>query len=160
MSSDYPQATYQPSMGPGGGMPEPPPVTASDLEHLRLLSIFHYVFGGLSLLTSFIPLIYVAIGVVMMNGGMSQGGNGPPPELGGFFVCIGVFAMLIGVTISSLFLLVGKRLSQRRSHTFCLIIAGLECTSVPIGTTLGVFTFIVLLRPAVKNLFQETSARY
>ncbi|MCA9060582.1 MAG: hypothetical protein KDA85_18855, partial [Planctomycetaceae bacterium] len=65
-----------------------------------------------------------------------------------------------GVTISSLFLLVGKRLSQRRSHTFCLIIAGLECTSVPIGTTLGVFTFIVLLRPAVKNLFQETSARY
>ena len=37
----------------------------------------------------------------------------------------------------------------RRARTFSLVMAGVNCLSVPLGTTLGVFTFIVLLRESV-----------
>ena len=34
-----------------------------------------------------------------------------------------------------------------------MIIAGINCLGIPLGTTLGVFTFIVLLRPSVQHVF-------
>jgi hypothetical protein len=49
----------------------------------------------------------------------------------------------------------GRCLQERRRHTFCLVVAGLECMMMPFGTVLGVFTIIVLLRPAVRQLFGE-----
>jgi hypothetical protein len=57
--------------------PQPQPVPATmappnnDAEHLRLLSIFHYVYAGVTALFACFPLIYVAIGIAMMSGQMS-----------------------------------------------------------------------------------------
>ena len=39
---------------------------SQDEEHLRLLSIFHYIVGGLAVLFSFFPLIYAGFGVLML----------------------------------------------------------------------------------------------
>jgi hypothetical protein len=36
---------------------------------------------------------------------------------------------------------------------FSLVIAGVNCASFPLGTLLGVFTFIVLLRASVRSLY-------
>jgi hypothetical protein len=44
-----------------------PSPTNQDLEHLRLLSIFHYVYGGINVLFGFLPLLSVGFGV--MNAG-------------------------------------------------------------------------------------------
>ena len=33
--------------------------------------------------------------------------------------------------------------------------AGVNCLSMPIGTTLGIFTFVVLLRPSVTALYDH-----
>jgi len=41
-----------------------------DEEHLRLLSIFHYVVAGLTALFACFPIIYVIIGVAMLVGGL------------------------------------------------------------------------------------------
>ncbi len=54
-------------------------------------------------------------------------------------------------------LLAGRKLARRRSWTFCLVVASIECLFMPYGTVLGVFTIIVLLRPTVKELFAVNS---
>jgi hypothetical protein len=41
---------------------------------------------------------------------------------------------------------------------FCLVTAGLACLFQPVGLVLGVFTFLVLLRPSVKILFEREDA--
>ena len=41
----------------------------------------------------------------------------------------------------------------QRRYLLCMIVAGLACLFTPIGTILGVFTLVVLLRPQVKAAF-------
>ncbi|MDF1853761.1 MAG: hypothetical protein P1U85_23220, partial [Verrucomicrobiales bacterium] len=52
----------------------------------------------------------------------------------------------------------GRRLAQHRSHTFCLIVAGLECMLFPFHAILGIFTFILLLQPEGRALFGATTS--
>jgi hypothetical protein len=54
------------STAPNYSMPVPAPGN-SDLEHLRLLSIFHYVYAGLTALMACFPIIYVVIGIAMLT---------------------------------------------------------------------------------------------
>jgi hypothetical protein len=67
-----------------------------------------------------------------------------------------LFALM--VVLAVLKFIVAKRLSQRRSRTLCLVVAGLSCFGVPFGTALGVFTFLVLLRPSVARMFDTPTA--
>jgi hypothetical protein len=51
-----------------------------DEEHLRLLSIFHYVVAGLTALFACIPIIHLIIGIVILAGGL----DGPFEEHRGY----------------------------------------------------------------------------
>jgi len=48
-------------------MPSPAPAN-NDLDHLRLLSIFHYVYAALTALMACFPIIYVVIGIAIVTG--------------------------------------------------------------------------------------------
>jgi hypothetical protein len=48
----------------------------------------------------------------------------------------------------------GRSIDLRKRHTLCLIVAGAACLFQPIGLVLGIFTFIVLLRPSVQAAFK------
>lgn len=127
-----------------------------DQEHLRLLSIFHYVVGGLAALFACFPLIHLGVGIMLIVApdGMSGGNGGPPPAfIGWFFVLVAGAFMLFGWTFAVLLICAGRFLAGRKHYTFCLVIAALSCMFMPFGTVLGVFTIIVLLRPSVKELF-------
>ena len=50
--------------------------------------------------------------------------------------------------------LAGWWLAKRKHYWFCFVVACLACAFSPLGTVLGVFTIIVLLRPSVKALFE------
>jgi hypothetical protein len=132
--------------------------TDIDLQHLKALSICHYVLGGLTALSSSLFLFYIVMGAVfIISPSAMSGGSGPPPPpvMGWLFVLIGSAAIVIGWTFSVLIIIAGRFLARRRHHLFCLIMAGVSCAvAVPLGTVLGVFTLIVLLRPSVKELFQ------
>lgn len=133
--------------------------TNQDLEHLRLLAIFHYVYGGMHVLFGFFPLIYVAFGLLMVFAPQMLGPNnpqmGPPPEFFGWFVVvIGGIAAAVMWAIAGLAIHSGWCLARRRRHTFCLIVAAISCIFMPLGTILGVFTILVLSRPSVKELFE------
>lgn len=179
----------------------------SDLEHLRLLSIFYYVRAGIDTFFSMFSLIYIFMGTAFaaLPIGMppqpvatapsqvedtdwqtgdedydpdpesSDGDDGeqsqqklsatppvnpapPPPAMfaafGMMFVVMGVIMLVIGLTFALLAFLAGRYISSHRHRVFCLVVAGIGCLSFPLGTILGVFTFIVLLRPSVISLFE------
>jgi hypothetical protein len=63
--------------------------------------------------------------------------------------------MVLSIGVATLEILTGVFLTRHRNRLFCLIMAGITCLSVPLGTILGVFTFVVLLRPGVTELFRQ-----
>lgn len=127
-----------------------------DEDHLRLLSIFHYVLAALVGLGALFPGIYLVIGLFLILAAdkLPNYGQPPPPAFIGWFV---VVVALIFITLACIFavllLITGRFLAQRRHHTFCLIIAGIECFFVPFGTVLGVLTLVLLLQEPVRLLF-------
>ena len=125
-----------------------------DEEHLRLLSIFHYVVGAITGLIGCLPFIHVGIGVAIVTGALDGPDKEQAPAIFGWlFVVAGGMAILMMWSMATVLVMAGRRLSQRRSHTFCIVVAALACTMFPFGTVLGIFTLIVLIRPSVKQLF-------
>lgn len=129
-----------------------------DGQHLKLLSIFHYVVAGLTAAFSSIFLIHVGLGLtILLRPGLLDGKNRPDPFGGWIFLVMGCAAVTFGWTLAACIGLAGRYLAQRRHHTFCFVIAGVEAAMCsPFGTVLGVFTIIVLLRPSVKQLFKPS----
>ncbi len=136
-----------------------------DLSHLRTLAICHYVWGALTMVFATIFIFHVVLGVAMLSnsstmfptGGAAGGGRiAPPPPrfVGWVFVAMGSCAVLLGWSVGLLTIYSGRCIATRRSRIFSLVMAGVNCFSAPVGTTLGVFTFIVLLRPSVQTLYE------
>lgn len=130
----------------------------SDTDHLRLLSIFHYVVAAIAALFSCMFLIHILVGLSFLASPATfadQAQDLPPPFFGWLFLGVGSFALLSGWSVAFCIFLAGRFIAQRKHHLFCLIIAGLSCMFFPFGTALGIFTLIVLLRPSVKAAFQK-----
>jgi hypothetical protein len=126
-----------------------------DEEHLRLLSIFHYVCAGLAAFFACIPIIHLILGLVLTFSPESFGpGKDAPPRLFGlFFAAFAAVMILLGWAFAACLAYAGRCLGQRKNYTFCLVMAGVACVFMPFGTVLGVFSIIVLARPSVKTLF-------
>ncbi len=142
--------------------PEPIPnattYSTQDTEHLRLLRIFWYIWAGITGFFSCIFIVHIVMGIVFVVSPPTSSTGGPvPPFLGWMFIAMGSCFMLFGWTIAVLSIFVANSLGRRRRHMFCLIVSGIACLNVPLGTILGVFTMIVLLRPTVKTLFQRAA---
>ncbi|MGR4896223.1 hypothetical protein ACIPR8_13175 [Stenotrophomonas sp. LARHCG68] len=140
--------------------PVPPPLDlpAEDANHLRLLSIFHYVLAGFTGLFSLFPVLHLVLGLAMVSGKLPVDASNPNAELepqlvGWFFVAFAGIFITCGLTLAGFMVYAGRCLAQRRRHTLCLVVAGISCMMMPFGTVLGVFTLIVLLRPQVKAAF-------
>ena len=127
-----------------------------DEDYLKLLSIFHYVAGGLTGFFSCIPIVHLLIGIVMLVAGVA----GTPDNerlpfliVGFVFTLVAGLAILCGWTLAICMIISGRRLARRIHYKFCFVIACISCAFMPFGTVLGVFTIIVLVRPTVKELF-------
>ena len=143
-------------------LPSAPTLSTDDASQLRLLSIFHYVVAGLTGLFSLFPLIHVGLGVAALTGVMPIESNGGTASLGEtrlfgwMFIGIGSVLILCGLTLAGFMAYAGRCLARQQRHTLCLVVAALSCMLMPLGTVLGVFTLIVLLRPAVKAAFDAS----
>lgn len=127
-----------------------------DLQYLKLLSIFHYVVGGLGALFSFIPIIYVVIGIlaVCIPGTFEGQGEAMPAFIGWIFIIMGAVLIVVGWAFSACIIITGRSLARRIHYMFCIVMAAIECIFMPFGTVLGVFTIVVLARPSVKEMFE------
>lgn len=132
------------------------PATSDDEQHLRLLTIFHYVVGGLTALIACFPLLHVAMGLAMIFWPESMGGKPgeqPPQFIGWIFTCMGAGMFLAGLSLAVCTALGGRFIKRRIRYWFVFVLACFQCSIFPFGTALGVFTIIVLSRPSVKSLF-------
>ena len=141
--------TEPPRRRGGGGL------SAGDRDQLQILWILHLVSAILSLIAlAFLGLWTAA--VLSMAGGR---GGGPPAGMATLMAAIGGgAALLTGATAAGQFL-AAWNLYRRRGRTVCLVVAAVECLNVPLGTALGVFTFVVLSRPGVRAAFERDEYR-
>jgi len=140
----------------GAAMSDALPSYNRDNDHLRLLSIFHYIWGVIIILLSCFAIFYIVIGAIFLFAPEMMGGaqDRPPPFFGAMIMFFGVFALLIGWTTGILTVISGWKISQRRARVFSLVIAGISLLSVPLGPVLGIFTLIVLCRESVARQYQ------
>lgn len=122
-----------------------------DAEHLRLLRIAWLVEGWFHCAFALFPLIHITFGILLLTGVFP--GNDQTRFMGLFFLIIGVCISSMFAAIGILGLLTARRLRERRWRTFCLVMAALNCLSIPYGTAIGIFTIVVLQRPSVAGQF-------
>ena len=128
-----------------------------DNEHLALLSTFHFV--GVGLAVAGIGMLY---GHYALFHSLTSKPNlwppkGVPPLPVDLFTLMKwvYVVMAIGIACSgALNLLSALFLRARRHWTFSLVVAGLNCLYTPLGTVLGIFTIVVLVRDSVRDLYR------
>ncbi|MBV8173281.1 MAG: hypothetical protein JO077_17395 [Verrucomicrobia bacterium] len=134
-----------------------------DVEHLKLLGIFHYIWGGLSLVGAlFIGAYFLVIGFVLMNNPSSSASSedsGSASVAGGILIGVGVVLFLIFIVYGVLTLMAGGKYRKHQGgYWFCftLAIVTLILGGIP-GIVLGIFSLVVLGRESVKALFRGQS---
>lgn len=132
---------------------------SKEQSHLEMLAVFHYVWGGLNLLCGAMPLIYVPFGIMGLMGKLPDSPDEPPTFVWWFVIAMGVVGAVASWAIAILVLIAGRQLNRARGWVYCLVIAILECLSMPLGTILGVFTIIALSKPEIKALFDANTTK-
>jgi len=128
-----------------------------DASHLSLLSAFHYVLAGLSLLC--LGGLFLHYHIMKL---VTQNPKTLPPapfDMQEFFDIFLLFYILAGIyllLITILNLLSARFIANRKHRTFSLIVSGMNCVQFPLGTILGIFTFIVLFRISIRNSYLST----
>lgn len=135
-----------------------PPPYDQDLEHLRLLVLFHKIVAGIYIVVGLCGLPHFTIGLLMnIDPTFMESPTSPPPP--GFvgWIFMGFAAMFVfGAWVFAILnWLSSHRLQQRNGLKLIYATSGLNCLWMPIGTALGVFTFIVITRPSVRSLFPQ-----
>lgn len=131
-----------------------------DEEQLRLLSIFHYVVGGMAAFFALFPIFHLIIGLLFIFAPEIFEGPGEPPPafIGWIFVFVALAFITVGLVFACLILIAGRFLARRTHYQFCFVVGAIECMFIPFGTVLGVFTIIVLVRESVKQLFAASTS--
>jgi len=122
---------------------------------LKILSICYYIQAGIIACYSLFILGYAAFIGTLIQHATDASGRTVPPWLAPLLVMIFVAAFVFAVSIALCEFLTGRWLVRYKNRMFCQIIAGLSCLTVPYGTALGIFTFLVLSRPEARRLFSS-----
>lgn len=148
--------------------PPPMPVHQINLEdesHLHLLSVFHFVMGGLYTLgIGFVAMHFFFMRMIMMmpqtprastSIGIPASPPPPvmPPEAMTFFIGFYIVMGLVIAAMATGNILAGVWLRKRIQHSLTFVVAAINCAFFPFGTVLGVFTIIVLSRTTVKMTY-------
>jgi len=128
----------------------------ADAEHLRILSLCHFIMAGLTVAGLGLLFFHWFMMHQFLESPSAWGGapNAPSPReawnvFRWFYLIFGTFTIVAGTANASS----GWLIRNRRGRVFSLVVAGLNCMGLPFGTTLGVFTFVVLLRESVAELY-------
>jgi hypothetical protein len=159
-----------PAPRPPAPLPEREPVTLDrlpyhpyetrrqDKQYLGLLAVFHFIGGALFFGLALLMLLYVGMGIVFLNMPMpTRPGSPPGPSpvfMGVMFIVLFGFIALVMIAQGALTCLTGYYLQRRKRWLFCMVTSAIVCVHAPIGTALGAFTIVMLMRQSVRDLFQ------
>jgi hypothetical protein len=128
-----------------------------DADHLNLLAIFHFIGAGLALLGILFLLAHFAFLHAFLDNPKiwENQKQGPPPAE--FFAIFKWFYLVMGVWFMGsaiLNVISGLCLRARKHRTFSIVVAAINCMHMPLGTVLGVFTIIALMRDSVREVYE------
>jgi len=131
-----------------------------DVQHLRLLTIGHYVDAAITALFACIPLIHFSIGLIFLLKPPQgpESGAFPAQMFGLMFALLGGAFVLGGWTLAACIFAAGRSIKARKRRTFCIVVAAINCAFFPLGTALGVLSILVLSRSTVGAMFQRQPA--
>jgi hypothetical protein len=128
-----------------------------DADHLRLLTVFHFIGAALSVVgILFVVGHYAFFHAFILNSSQWAGHKQPPPPpqvfaiFKWFYVIVALWFILSGVAN----LISAFCLRARKGRTFSLAVACLNLLHMPLGTLLGAFTLVVLLRDSVREAYE------
>ena len=130
-------------------------------KYLNILGAFHFVVAAIIAMVACFPILHLVVGISLLaDPAFAPAEADVPGSFGLMFRLMPVFFIVIaGSMILGGWLLAlavsfgGLSLLQRRRHTYCLVMGGVECVFTPIGTVLGVVTLLLLTRPETRQLF-------
>ncbi len=134
-------------------------------EYLSLLSIFHYIIGGMVAFYSLLPLTYLTFGLFfiislspashppLLDSGNVEFLSASPARFGSTWNLFGATWFLLGQALAISTIISGRWLRKYKGYWFSLIVAFLLCIYLPLGTVLGILTIVVLSRQSVKQLY-------
>jgi hypothetical protein len=131
-----------------------------DEEHIKLLSMFHYISGAITLFVSLIFLLQFFLFSFIFDEVMTSlmdialvGNYDFDPELFSLFIYLWIvlFSLFFAFGLAQIFS--GKFLKAKEHRIFSFIIAFINILFFPYGTILGVMTIIVLSRSSVMELY-------
>ncbi|MBE9156172.1 hypothetical protein IQ265_04910 [Nodosilinea sp. LEGE 06152] len=137
--------------------PLPP---SQDIERLKVLAMLHYVVAGLVLALALLPLVFVAIGgvVLLAPESMTSGDSELPPLAAGLiFLAIGLALFVYGLVLAIALVVSGGCLRRHKHYWFSVVVACGALTFTPLGTVLGVATLAVLVQESVRELYGVAS---
>jgi hypothetical protein len=127
-----------------------------DAEQLNLLAIFHFiaaVLAGFGLLLLGAHFLFF---LTFMTVAPRQAKGPMPPEQ--FFIVFKFFyALFASMLIASgvVNVMSGFYLRAQTHRMFSIVAAAFDCLHFPLGTVLGVFTIVVLMRDSVQELYES-----
>jgi len=129
-----------------------------DEEHLKLVSLGFMISAGIGAFFASIGMLYMLIGIAMSvalsHVPVSPRNPVPPPAfIGWIFGAMGLVFLLLGAAVALLRFWAARCVKQRKSRTYCMVIAALSCLEFPYGTAQGVLSLMVLGRDSVSKLF-------
>ena len=146
-------------------MSEAPPMLRdprkADADQLTLLAAFHFVGAGLAVFGLMFLFVHYSFMNAMFNNPQmwKNAPQGPlPVEFFGLFKWLYVFMGMWFVVSLVLNVISGFCLLGRKGRMFSMVVAGMNCLHIPLGTVLGVFTIIVLMRDSVREAYNRSMA--
>jgi hypothetical protein len=128
-----------------------------ELQLIKLLQIFHYIWGALSCFVGLIGVAYIFLGSALFS---SMNKHSEAVAFPAIFAVIWYGMIVLLVVLCEvggvLSLLAAQEYGKQKSYWVCFTAAVINCLAFPVGTALGVFALWVLIRPSIKTLFGAT----
>jgi hypothetical protein len=126
------------------------------VKHINIVGTLLMAWGAFQL------LIALALGLLffLLGGGVAVlGGAAGEGELvfaGGIYVMLGIFVGVVSGVMSLPGIVAGYGVTKRKSwaRVVAMIVAAMSMMSFPLGTLLGVYTFVTLLDRDVADEFE------
>jgi hypothetical protein len=123
-----------------------------DHEHLRLLALFHYISGGITMGFSLMYGLWALFMFVVIP---QQARGNIDDAFGQQFMPLMMFGMFgifcaFGVAYGIVEIVCGRFISKRRARIFTIIASLPRLIFIPYGTILSIFTLLVLDRASVR----------
>jgi hypothetical protein len=118
-------------------------------QHVTILGWLHIAAAGLAILVgAFLFLLFGGIG-------LAQHDRDARTFLGIIGFLVAIFLFLVSVPG----LLAGYGLLQRKrwGRILAIVVGALHLASIPVGTALGIYTFIILVNPEAEAFFRPAA---